>query len=264
MTPNAQHNPDPWQEARYRPDPAACPGRCNRKYRGLWRDYSNAHAAFRAASTRWLSGSDEPAPIEPDPPTWEPWWGEPIWCPRDVADIRQHLAELSDLASMYAAEADGHREAPTDSRVSGSAEPSSPSPVLDDLDELAGWLRDWESAYTGTDPIARRGLLADSVYTGVAFLLARLDRMLALPDVAVDFGNEVLGWHKRLVGKTKAGAQVHRMQMRCPGCQSMSLEWTDGTESVVCIMRDCGRILRLGEYRDLAEEQTRAMSRAAS
>jgi hypothetical protein len=113
---------------------------------------------------------------------------------------------------------------------------------------LRGWedayreLRDWPS-------LARRGHLASAVTTCIAWLSARLDEIVTAP-FAVEFGTEVMQWHREFTNKTKAGARTLRKPLRCPRpqCRLLTLTWTEGETYVNCSNPDCGARIPLAEY----------------
>lgn len=217
----------------------ACAGPCNHH----WRE---AQTAFRQA----LAAYDPLNPDErrPVPPQVFPVPGEPVWCGRCAAAIRAELAELDDLACLLAAAADGHRGAGAGERVTGTAGRRSPSPSADVLDELYSVLHGWESAYRGTDPVARRGYLASALTTCVAWMVAHFDGMIRHPDIGVPFGEEVRQWHRSLRRRAKAGSGRRRKPLPCPRCDEPGLIWNEGDTYVRCGNRDCGRLLSLDEY----------------
>jgi hypothetical protein len=220
----------------------ACPGRCNSYYR-------EAQEAFRQA----LAGYD---PLDADqsrplPPNVQAWPGDP-WCTRCKSRIRETLAELDLLAAILSATADGHRTAPGTERVSGSATPLSPSQAGDDLEELSSVLSGWESAYRELrdwPALARRGHLAAPETETINWLMRHLDEILTAP-FAVDFGTEVMQWHKEFTDKTKAGARTLRKPLRCPRpqCRLLTLTWIEGDMYVICSNPDCQARIPLAEY----------------
>lgn len=222
----------------------ACPGPCNTQYR-------KARAAFEEA----LATYDplDSAQSRPLPPDIQPWPGDPFWCGRCTSRIRSCLSEMDDAAAILLASADGHRPQSGEQRVSGSQEEPGPSPAGDDLEELAGLLKGWEQIYRDlkhwpSEP--RRGFLASAVTTCAAWLGSHLDGILSAPDIAADFGAEILQWHREFTSKAKAGVRKLRKPMRCPGCKLLTLTWTEGDKHVQCGNRDCGRLMTLAEYED--------------
>lgn len=225
----------------------ACIGPCNGRFR-------REQAAFKAALDTWdraMAARREGDPEIPRPlaPETRAWPGNP-WCPRCQGMLRAQLAELDDLAALLAAIPD--LSAPSEeARVSGTRAAPSPSPAMDELDELAGWLRDWQSALQGSDPVARRGYLATAITTGVHWLALHFDPLITHPDIAQDFGTELRQWHRRLVSQAKAGAGIRHMTKQCPRCRAYTLWRADGDRYVKCVDRDCQRHLSMDEYEAL-------------
>ncbi len=224
-------------------DEQACVGSCNR----AWRE---AREAFKQALADYDPlDANQSRPI---PPSIQAWPGNPFWCGRCKSRIRETLAELDDLAALLWATADGHRAAPGGQRVSGTSVQMSPSAAGDDLEELTSMLQGWEQAYRDLKDwrsLARRGHLASAVTTCIAWLSAHLDEILVAP-FAVDFGQEVLQWHREFTNKTKAGARTLRRPLRCPRpqCRLLTLTWTEGDTHVICSNPDCGAHIPLAEY----------------
>ena len=123
---------------------------------------------------------------------------------------------------------------------------------------LQGWeqayrdLRDWPS-------LTRRGHLASAVTTCIAWMMARLDEILRTP-FAVDFGQEVMLWHREFTNKAKAGQRTLRKPLRCPRpqCRLLTLTWTEGDTYVMCGNPDCQARIPLAEY----EAETLRLSEA--
>jgi len=240
------------------PDPRACPGPCNERYRKTWREYA-AEVADYDKNGRLDSSRSRPA--EPDA---DCWLGEPVWCPECTGKVALRLAELDDLAARLGAEADGHRDSSGLERVTSSSEPASPSPAADDLDEMHLMLSGWEGIYRaikGWQSPPPRGDLASRETACIDWLRRHLAGLLADPDIGADFGREVLQWHRETAGSAKAGARKLRKPMRCPSCRLLMLFWTEGEERVNCENDDCGRILSLAEYETEVERQSAALQR---
>lgn len=180
-----------------------CPGSCN--------------AAWRATS------QGEPVP------------GDPAWCRPCQARIRRQFAELDYAAALYAMQADGHRELGGEpSRRNGHS--PSPSPAMDTVEELTRFLLSWEDAYhdyRGLPSAIRHGYLADVRSEVIAWLWERMDGLLAAP-FAVDFGREVLDWHRGLLTMGKLGTGRHWKPAPCPWCGLRTLYKTDGDDHVAC------------------------------
>lgn len=243
--------PDPQTPPRpRRPASRACLGPCNTR----WRRAQQTLDAHDAAVKAWEDNPAGSQPDEPQVPVVSPWPGDPVFCPRCQAKLRLRLAELDDLASIAAREADGHRSGPDAERVSGTRGTRSPSPAADTLDELASMLRGWESAARRTDSTPpRRGYLATEITTTVCWLVAHFETLITNPDTAADFAREITEWHRMLTRMTKAGTARHPKPMPCPRCDARSLEWEEGTEYVECTNRDwgnreCRKLMSLAEY----------------
>jgi len=232
-------------------DTHACCGGCNHHWR-------QAQTAFKAALDEWAAAGPTGRGPKPEQPTIRPVLGDPVWCHRCTARIRLSLAEIDDLAAIYAAASDGHRAPGNGDKVTGSKGAPSPSPTADDLDELYSVLADWEAAYRGNDWRAHRGALAPAITTVVAWLGTHIDGILAHPDIAPEFGRDVLQWHRHLVHRTKAGTGVHAKRTPCPRCDCMSLTWREGDEYVRCSNIDCQRLLNLDDYDAVSAEYARS------
>lgn len=222
-----------------------CPGPCNRRWREASEFYQKAVAAYDPL---------DPDQSRPEPPDFDPWLGDPVWCAEDAAKVSLHLAQLDTLAALLAAEADGHRDGPSDDggKRGKSSAPPSPSPVADDLDELARMLADWEDAYRtikGWPAAPPRGDLASRETERIAWLSRHLRGILA-SDIGPDFGSEVLQWHRGMARKTKAGVRTLRVPLRCPRCRMLALTWTEGSDRVECGNPDCTLIMTREKYDD--------------
>jgi hypothetical protein len=232
-----------------------CIGACNRR----WRD---AELAYQRAYKNWENTDLGERDTKPEHHSVRPVPGNPVWCVRCASGIKVSLAELDDLAALYAAEADGHRTAPGTEPVSGSKSRRSPSPAADDIDELYSVLHGWETAYRGEDPQARRGYLADNITTVVAWLVEHFDGVIAHEGIAADFGQDVRRWHKSLREKTRSGTGKHTKPLPCARCDLKTLTWVDGERYVEC--ENCGRLMTLDEYDDYARMMAPARLMEAS
>lgn len=231
-----------------------CVGVCNSRLRKAREEYAKALEAYDDAIEERAGNPDIPEPEKPQPPDIRPWWGNPF-CPRCQARIRLRLAELDDLASIAAREADGHRSGPDAERVSGTRGTRSPSPAADTLDEMASVMRGWESVARGQDSTPpRRGYLATEITTTVSWLVAHFDPMITNADIAEDFAREIGEWHRAMNRLTKAGSARHIKPMPCPRCGAPRvLEWEEGNDYVECMNRDwgnreCRKLMKLAEY----------------
>jgi len=225
-----------------------CKGPCNSRWRRAQDDYRRAVGEWQEQMAARNPGDPEPErPAEPEIRAWE---GSPWFCPRCQAQIRREMAELDDVASIVTAFADGHRvSTEAAGKVSGSKATPSPSPALDAIDELASVLRGWESALRGTEPAARRGLLAQEITTTVAWLTSHFDAMITHPDFGGDFGAEISQWYRSLCQRSKAGTGRSRKPMPCSRCHHLSLYQEDGAKYVECSRKaECGRLMTISEY----------------
>lgn len=234
-----------------------CVGNCMGGARRRVRDYETAIVDYQAAHAAWQKrprSEEDPEPVKPEPPRIVPTYGDPVYCGMDVYDIKGKLSRLDGMACVYAREADGMRGASEEARVSGSTEAKSLSPIVEDLDELDGWLRSWKAVYLDVESFARQGTLADSITLGTAWLVARAERILGRRDVAHEFGQEVEGWYARLARFDASNVVVHRKPLRCPGCSRLSLEWREGENRVTCRTRDCTQgSITLAEYEAMVD-----------
>jgi hypothetical protein len=233
---------------------SACPGQCNRHYREAREKFNQDLADYDPLD------ADQSRPIPPDI---QPWPGNP-WCGRCRSRIRETLAQLDILASLLAATADGHRAGPGTERISGTAVALSPSAAGDDLDELITMLAGWEEAYRDHKDLgptlAPRGHLAAPETELIAWLNRRLDEILTAP-FAVEFGQEVMQWHREFTNKTKAGQRTLRKPLRCPRCHMLLLTWTEGDSHVACGNPDCQLRIPLAEYEMEVDRRGSALER---
>ena len=224
----------------------SCPGPCNSRYRRARAEYEAALAAYDPAD------ADQE---RPQPPDVQPWLGDP-WCPKCKAVIHSELGQIDDAASILAArpplDVAGTDEESRVGRVSGTREPRSPSPRMDDLEELGEWLRNWESAFRGGDPQARRGYLATERTTIISWLVDHFDAHITHPDLAADYGAEIRRWYRELADKARAGIVDKHMKQPCPRCRLYTLWARDGEDYVRCINTECNRRMTREEFRQLA------------
>ncbi|MEV0994636.1 hypothetical protein [Nonomuraea sp. NPDC050202] len=241
-----------------------CQGACMNSYRRKVRTYEHAYAAYQTAHHNWrndiaawhapMMWPTEPAePAEPRLPYPVP--GSPVYCSDCGYALKSKLSKLDGAACVYLRESDGLRGQSGEAKVSGSEESRSPSPTIDDLDDLDSWLRSWKAAYLGIDSLSRQGSLSDSISLGTAWLVVRAERILANPDIARYFGSEVEEWHAKLIRYDPSDVVVERLKgVRCPECKSFTLQRRVGDDKVTCGTPKCDRVLTLVEYRDLLEE----------
>ena len=250
-----------------------CPGPCNSRYVKAQALYGQAMAAYAEAMAARAAACEAsppdsgpgPEPSRPEEPDIRPWLGEPVWCRRCTSMIHQELSELDDLIAMLLAIPDLRAGAGQAGKVSGTRGQRSPSPFADDADELAEWLRSWESLARGTDPAPRRGYLAPEITASVAWLAAHFEPMITSPDIAADYGSEIRAWHRSLKARANAGSATKHMPRPCPRCRMYTLWAADGEDYVVCRNEDCRRLMSREEYRDLTEDRViRSVPRKAS
>ena len=227
-------------------------------------DWQAGEQAVAEALTAWRrDGETGPRPPatygpRPEPPDVRPALGVPLWCPRCTAVIRACLAELDELIPLRLHQADGYGT-PSDystTRVQRSNEaPPSPSPGHDDLDEVLDWLREWETAYRDTlgwPSPPPRGTSAHALTSTTVWLLARLDRILAHPEIGEPFGVGVQWWHRRLESATSTRPPLRRKPVPCRRCGRNSLYFhDDASRPTVRCHADadtCGLIMTVGEY----------------
>jgi hypothetical protein len=226
-----------------------CAGPCNTKWREAQDAFTEALAAYDPLDA---------AQSRPDRPSIQPWLGEPLWCGTCAAKVSVRLAQLDDIAAVLAATADGHRAVTLEGRVSGSAEPPSPSQAADDLDELSSMLAEWERIYRalkGWPSPPPRGDLTSFETACIAWLRWKLRGILAHPDIAADFGREILQWHRETAASAKAGVRTLRKPLRCPSCGLLTLVWTEGEDRVDCQNTEggCARVMSYADYESEVE-----------
>jgi hypothetical protein len=256
-----------------------CPGRCNNGYR-------KAMAAYDTALTRWTDAEEtyprrlaewknavsemgeenaDPKPERterPIPPDVRPWYGEPIWCRRCAASITRCLSDLEDLMNLRMKMTDGYEQPGQVERVTGSKEQRSQSPAQDDLDDMVRWLVGWENTYRDSQGVRMApyiGVNAPALMTAISRLLPLVDAILAHPDLAVSFGEEIFQEHSRLQRLTTTRPPMKHKPLPCPRCQRLSLFLHDD-ETVRCQPSetvDCGRIMTAREYAEYEEESMR-------
>lgn len=257
-----------------------CVGRCNNGYRKAMTAYDEALVVWEDAEetypkrhAEWVNlvaqagvevAGPEPERAErPIPPSVRPWYGEPIWCRSCAGAIRRCLSDLDELVSLRLVMTDGYEQPGAAERVKGSKEQRSPSPAQDDLDDVVRWLVGWENAYRESQNLRMAsyvGVNAPALMTLVSRILPLLDVILAHPDLAEDFGQEVLREHSRLQRLTSTRPPMKHKPLACPRCQRLSLFLHDD-ESIRCRPSedvDCGRIMTAKEYAEYEEESMRA------
>ncbi|MEU6725520.1 hypothetical protein ABZ917_17575 [Nonomuraea wenchangensis] len=244
----------------------ACVGPCNHRSREAWKAYHKAREDHADAVDAWVeTGQDGEPPAEPEQPDVRFWPGDPLICDKDRARVRAALADLDELMTLRLLYADGFETRGQAERVSGSAEPSSPSSAYDDLNELLRWLREQEAAYRATQPgwlaTPYRGDAAPALTSAVAWLTRHLDGILAHPALAADFAAGVLHWQCRTDQAAKAKPRRRSLPLRCPQCHLATLSRMDGDDLIECRNSDCGAsrggpvVLTAAEYEALVLEK---------
>lgn len=251
-----------------------CCGPCNNGYRRArdahakamdeWIAAEDAHEQWCKQAVQGQAEGPEPERSEqPAEPTIEPWFGDPIWCPKCSGSIRRLLADLDDLMSLRLLHADGY-QTPGDplgekTRKTKGDTTASPSPAQDELDELVEWLNEWEQALRDTQrgwgTVPYRGVAAPALTSAIGWLLPRLDTMLAHPELGEDFGRGVLMQHSRLQALTRTRPPMRHKPLPCPRCHRRSLFLHDD-ETIRCHGNDdqCGKIMSAKEYAELEAE----------
>ncbi|KAB8186898.1 hypothetical protein FH608_046255 [Nonomuraea phyllanthi] len=223
----------------------ACVGSCNHRSREAWRAYHKAREAHAAAVEAWLAaGQQGEPPAEPEQPDVRFWPGAPLVCENDKAKVRAALADLDELMTLRLLYGDGYEARGESERVSGSAEPPSPSSAYDDLNDLLGWLRHHETTYRASQldwlTAPYRGASASALTSAVGWLSKHLDGILAHPELAAEFAEGVLRWTRRIDQAAKARPRRRSKPLRCPQCHLATLSQMDGEDKIECRNRDCG------------------------
>lgn len=244
----------------------ACVGPCNRASREAWKTFHQAREDHADAIDAWVNaGQHGEPPAEPEQPDVRFFPGDPLVCDRDKARIRASLGDLDELMTLRLLYADGYETRGQNERVSGTAEPFSPSSAYDDLNDLLSWLRGIERAYRDSQPgwpsIPYRGESAPALTSTVGWLSTHLDGILAHPDIAAEFAEGVLRWHSRTDQAAKSRPRRRSKPLRCPQCHLATLSQMDGEDRIECRNRDCGAsrggpvVLTVEEYEALVMER---------
>lgn len=226
----------------------ACPGGCNSSWRKARALYEKAAADQATAIAKMQPGQEAPEP--PQAPEMQPWPGEPVWCTRCQAALRRQLQEIDVLAGIVGADDPRTRtEDDAVGRIRSTPMAPSPSSAMDALDEVASWLRGWESIARGTgEALPRHGYLAKEITETSSWLVFHFEQIITEPTGAEDFGTEIRRWHRELSTLAAAGQANKHRKKRCPRCRLYTLWWRIGDPYVRCISEDCGRMLSLAEY----------------
>lgn len=207
----------------------ACPGPCN----SAWR---RAEAA--------VDGKGRPIPHQLTAES-----GDPVWCWRCSRLIAQRLAELDDLVALLQAELGGRRAGidPTGLKPARRGSPS-PSPAVDDVDEIQRTLESWESAYRDLRSLPPRPPRSPElrVTMCISWLAKNLTGALG-SDLGKDLGQEVLRLYSMARRWTSTDRATHRKDAPCPRCGRKWLTQHDDGY-IRCERASCGRIMTLDEY----------------
>lgn len=222
------------------PQTTPCPGTCNTAWRKaeLARDHND----------------------KPVPHTLRPQVGYPVWCDRCARGIAARLLELDDLVPMLEQELAGRRAGIDDGtgiKAPGNHTPS-PSPVVDDLDEILRTLHLWEDSYRelrGFPPRPARP--ADLRFAHcIQWLHGRILGILGAP-FAEELGRDVIRLHAMARRRTSTNPAKRRMPEPCPRCDLKAVTHHAGDAHVAC--ERCGRVMLLRDWDayclDLAKAQ---------
>ncbi|WP_204016040.1 hypothetical protein [Sphaerimonospora thailandensis] len=243
-------------------------GWARRRMAGYREDVAAYEAVLARYRERLADPSTKPStlrkPAAPEPPRIIPVLGDPIYCQACTHAVKAKLARLDVAAAIAARESDGMRGTTTEAKVRSTPGPASPSPTIDELEDLEGWLRSWKAAYLGADEVARLGSLMDAITYGTAWLVHRAERILRHRQMAVPFAEETLAWYARLDRYDPTDVTVQRMPLRCPGCKRFSLERRGGEDVVRCRTIGCvrGESISMDQYTAMVEQQAMAAKAA--
>ena len=171
--------------------------------------------------------------------------------------IRRELADLDDSPQRSAHCRAGIRPASDGTqeriRTARSVFTPSPSPAIDDLDELYRWLVAWETYYRDLHD----GHRAAAGY--LAGLAGRVNSLgtdghldgLLLTELAEPFGEETRRWHRELVAKTHSARSAKHVKKPCPRCRLYTLWEEIGQEYIRCINKDCNRMMTRDELNQI-------------
>lgn len=186
--------------------------------------------------------------------------GKPIWCDRHTWDIRDNLLAVPELYVQLHVEARHATPKPAGGKVSGSRHEPSPSPRIDDADELARWACDWEDTIRHhlahpAAPVAASGR-PRALTEATGYLTRHLAQALALDDDTDEPTGYMLGvdintTHRRLLRRCRADRLVHDLDPPCPACDHRTLRRDDGDDHVRCSNRDCQETWTEVEYQRL-------------
>lgn len=178
---------------------------------------------------------------------------DPIWCSPCGRAITDRLTDLPDLVGLLEQEIGGQGGTGGDAPVTGSKGSPSPSPVVDDIDEITRTLEYWEDAHRELADLPRRNArrYGGRVGASARWLTAHIGDVLAAP-WAEEFGRDVNRLHARARRSTHTDAAKVRKPLPCPRCDLKALWWSPGERYISC--SECGRLMTLGEYEDWSRD----------
>jgi hypothetical protein len=190
-------------------------------------------------------------------------YGDPILCQRCVSQLRSELSAIDTAAGILVAKADGYRESTgADSAIRAHRNAStraSASPVHDLIDELTRDLSKWMVIKR---PVAARlGMVARPVTEVASWLSANASLYVDDRELAGPLTEVVHRWHLRLEKRAGTAPALRHKPLPCPRCRKRGLEWETGAQTIKC--RECGRIMSVQEYDDLAADGAEATDSGA-
>lgn len=184
---------------------------------------------------------DRPNPNTQDNPPTHP--GEPVWCEQHRWQIRDNLNDIVELYAALHLESTHGTPKPAPDKVTGTRTEASPSPRIDDADELARWACDWEDTIRHQlhHPAAPHTTTAKpkALTEATHYLTTHLTAILRLDDgtdepTALMFGQDVNTTHRTLLRKTSRDTLIHRLKAPCPNCDMRTLRRRDGEDHIRC------------------------------
>lgn len=233
-------------------DPQPCPGGCNSGWRRAEAPHRQAVADLDAALTREDPADpaelrDLEARVTAARHTLRATPGQPVWCDRCGRGIAQRLLELDDLVPMLEAELGGRRTGIDETGIRTTGPAPSPSPAVDDLDEVLRTLHLWEDAYRELRGFPfRPARPADLRFTlSIRWLHGRILGILGAP-FAEELGRDVLRLHSLVRRRTSTDPAKRRMPEPCPRCDLKAVTHHAGDAHVAC--EKCGRAMLLRDW----------------
>jgi hypothetical protein len=188
-------------------------------------------------------------------------YGDPLVCSQCAYALRQGLAELDTTAAVLMASADGFRKSVgSDAAIRAHRNAGGQDPARDRalVNELDGDLRQFATAKR---PVASRlGLVARSTTELASWLMENLNLFLYDENYAGPLAMSVHRWRGRLEAAAAAGQPLVNKPLPCPRCRLKGLQQERGSDIVKC--SECGRIMNVTEYDELAAEADAQMVRS--